>query len=180
MEPIAVNHITIDRALFAEGHAAIFSRCRQKMLLYCGIVFCAFGLILLAVQVRLPVASALSFPALLTGVLVVIWALTLQKSELRRKYKAFQRKHGDTSDRTVLCFRDFLAIESGAGEPVQIDYPDIKEHKITDHLYLLICKDHSGVILAKEGFTTGSWQALLDAIEQAQIEAIEAAKLLTM
>lgn len=171
MEPIAVNRITVDSALFAEAHAAIFSRRRQKMLLYCGIVFCAFGLILLAVQVRLPVASALSFPALLSGVIVVIWALTLPKTELRRKYNAFRRKNGDASERTVYCYRNYLTIETGSPEPVQIDYPDIREHKVTEHLCLLICNDHSGIMLTRDGFTTGSWQSLLDAIEQAKAEA---------
>ena len=171
MEPIAVNRITVDSALFAEAHAAIFSRRRQKMLLYCGIVFCAFGLILLAVQVRLPVASALSFPALLSGVIVVIWALTLQKTELRRKYNAFRRKNGAASERTVYCYRNYLTIETGSAEPVQIDYPDIREHKVTEHLCLLICNDHSGIMLTRDGFTTGSWQSLLDAIEQAKAEA---------
>lgn len=178
MEPIAVNRVTVDQALFAEAHAAIFSKKRQKTLLYCGVVFLVFGLILLAAQARMPVASALSFPALLSGVLVLVWALTLQKSELRRKYNAFRRRHGDASERTVTCYRSYLTVETGAGEPVQIDYPDIKEHRVTERLYLLICKDHSGVMLARDGFTTGSWQALLDAIEQAQIEALEAAKLL--
>lgn len=180
MEPIAVNRIIVDKALFSEAHAAIFSKKRQKMLLYAGIVFCVFGFILLAVQVRLPVASALSFPALLSGIIVVIWALTLQKTELRRKYKAFQRRNGDASERTVACYRNYLTVETGTAEPTQIDYPDTKEHRVTDHLYLLICNDHSGIMLTKDGFTTGSWQALLDAIEKAQIEATEAAKLLEM
>ena len=178
MEPIAVNRITIDRALFAEGHAAIFSRRRQRMLLYCGIVFCVFGLILLAVQVRLPVASALSFPALLSGAIVVIWALTLQKSELRRKYNAFQRRNGDASRRTIHCYRNHLSVETDGAEPVQIDYPDIREHRETAHMLILICNDHTGVMLAKNGFEEGSPAALLDAIERARAEAEEAAKLL--
>lgn len=178
MEPIAVNRITVTRELFAEGHAAIFSRRRQKMLLYCGIVFCAFGIVLLALQMRLPVASALSFPALLSGVIVVIWALTLQKSELRRKYRAFQRRNGDASARTVSCYRNYLTIETGSAEPVQIDYPDIREHRETARMFILLCADHTGVMLAKDGFSIGSWQALLDSIEKAQIEALEEAKLL--
>lgn len=180
MEPIAVNHITVTRALFAEAHAATFSEKRRKMLLYAGIVFCAFGLILLAIQVRLPVASALSFPALLSGVIVVIWALTLQRTELRRRYKAFRRVNGESSPRTVSCYRNHLTIETGGAQPVRIDYPDIKEHRVTEHLYMLICNDHTGVLLARDGFAVGSWQALLDAIEQAQVEALEAAKLLEM
>ena len=180
MEPIAVNHITVDKALFTEGHAAIFSKRRQKMLLYAGIVFCAFGLILLAVQVRLPVASALSFPALLSGVIVVIWALTLQKSELKRKYKAFQRKNGDDSERTITCYGNYLTVETGSTEPLQIDYPDIREHKETPRMLILICADHTGIMLAKDGFEIGSTSALLEAIEKAKAEAEEALKLLEM
>jgi len=180
VEPIAVNHITITRALFAEGHDAIFSRRRQKMLLYCGIVFLAFGLILLAVQVRLPVASTLSFPALLSGAIVVIWALTLQKSELRRKYKLFRRRHGESSPRTIRCYSHYLTVETGSAQPVQIDYPDIREHRETEHMLILICADHTGVMLARDGFETGSAAALLEAIEKARVEAEEAAKLLEM
>ena len=69
-------------------------------------------------------------------------------------------------------------IETGDGEPVQIDYPDIRDHRETEHLYLLLCADHTGVMLARDGFQTGSWQALLDAIEKAKQEAEEAAKLM--
>ena len=36
----------------------------------------------------------------------------------------------------------------------------------------------TGIMLAKNGFQTGSWQALLDGIEKARQEAEEAAKLM--
>ena len=178
MEPIAVNRITVDKALFAESHAAIFSKRRQKMLLYCGIVFCAFGLILLAVQMRLPVASALSFPTILTGVLVLIWALTLQKTELRRKYRTFRRINGDSSTRTIWCHRTALTVEAEGKAPVEIDYTDIREHRETEHLLLLICADHTGVMLAKDGFEVGSAAALLDAVAKAKADAEAAAQLM--
>ena len=177
MEPIAVNRITVDRALFAEAHAAIFSKRRQKMLLYAGIVFCAFGLILLALQARLPAAGALGFPALLSGAIVIAWALTLQKTELRRKYDAFRRRHGDASARTVSCYRDHLTVETGAAEPVRIDYADIREHRATEHMYILICKSHAGVMLDRSGFETGSFQDLLDAVDRAKKEAEAALQL---
>lgn len=178
MEPIAVNHITVNRALFAESHAAIFSKKRQKMLFYCGLVFLAFGLIFLAIQVRFPVLSSLCVPALLTGIIVLIWALTLQKSELRRKYNAFRRIHGGASERTVTCYRTSLTVDTGKAEPTEIDYADIREHRETEHLCLLICSDHRGVMLARDGFETGSWDILLAAIEKARQEAADAAQLL--
>ena len=177
MDPIAVNHVTITRELFAESHRAVFSRRRQKMLLYCGIVFLAFGLILLAVQMRFPVASALCVPALLTGAFVLIWALTLEKSELIKKLRAFQARNGDASARTITCWRNCLTVDTGRGEPVQIDYPDIREFRETEHLHLLICADHTGIQLAKDGFETGSWTALTDAIEKARQEAEQLAQL---
>lgn len=180
MEPIAVNHITVTKDMFAESHNATFSQKRRKMLLYCGFVFLAFGLVFLAIQVRFPRLSSLCVPALLTGVLVILWAMTLQKSELRRKYKAFKRVNGEISERTVTCWRTCLSVDTGKGEPTQIDYTDIGEHKETEHLLLLICNDHRGVMLSKDGFETGSWEALLDAIEKARMEASEAVRLLEM
>jgi hypothetical protein len=180
MEPIAVNRLTVDQALLAEGHAAIFSQKRRKTLLYCGIVFLAFGLIFLALQARVPVLSALCVPTLLTGILVILWALKLQKSELRRKYKAFRRVNGDASQRTVTCHRTSLSVDAGHAEPTEIDYTDVREHKETEHLYLLNCSDHRGVMLARDGFETGSWDALLTAIDKAKQEAADAARLLEM
>ena len=171
MEPIAVNHITVTKALFAESHSATFSQKRRKTLLYCGFVFLAFGLVFLAIQVRFPMLSSLCVPALLTGALVIVWASTLQKSELRRKYRAFSRVNGEASERTVTCWRTSLDVDTGRGEPVQIEYTDIREHKTTDHLLLLICSDHRGVMLSKDGFETGSSEALLEAIEKAKREA---------
>lgn len=178
MEPVAVNRLTVDRALFAESHAAIFSQRRRKTLLYCGIVFLAFGLVFLVLQARVPVLSALCVPTLLTGVLVVIWALTLQKSELRRKYRVFRRVNGEASTRTVTCWRTSLAVDTGNGEPTEIDYADVRDHRETEHLFLLICADHRGIMLSRDGFETGSWEALLAAIERARQEADEALRLL--
>lgn len=178
MEPIAVNRVTITRELFAESHAAVFSHRRRKTLLYCGAVFLAFGLILLAVQLRFPVASALCVPALLTGALVLIWALTLQGSELKRKYRAFSAKNGSSSTRVVTCYARRLTIDTGKGEPVEIDYTDITEHRQTPHLYLLLCRDHTGVQLARDGFESGSPEALFAAIEKAKADAAEEARLL--
>ena len=178
MEPIAVNRITVTEALFAEGFDAVFSKRRQKTLLYCGIVFLVFGLILLARQARLPVATALSFPALLTGVIVIIWALTLHRSELKRKYRAFRLRNGDAPDRVIECYRDHLVVSGGPGEPVQIDYPDIREYRETANLLLLICENHTGVHLSKGGFTTGDWDTLWTAIQRSRQQAEEARALL--
>lgn len=171
MEPIAVNHVTITRELFAESHDAVFSVKRQKMLLYAGIIFVITGLILLAFQTRIPAVSALYTPLLLTGGIVIVWALTLKKSDFRKKYRAFQQKNGDAASRTITCDRTGLEIDVGSGKPLRIQYTEIREHKETPHLYLLLCSGHTGVQLARDGFETGSWEDLLKAVDRAKQEA---------
>ncbi len=173
MEPIAVNRVTITKELFAESHAAVFSYKRRKMLLWCGIVFLAFGVILLAVQTRFPVASMLCVPALLTGAFVIVWALTLQRSECKRRYKAFRQRHGEASSRTITCGCASLLVDTSKGEPIEIEYADINEHRESEHLHILICRDHTGVQLAKNGFEIGSWEVLSAAIEEAKRMADE-------
>ncbi|MBR2823644.1 MAG: YcxB family protein [Clostridia bacterium] len=171
MEPVAVNRITVTRDLFAESHEAIFSVKRQKTLLYCGIIFFVFGLILFAFRSRMQAAAGLYTMLLLTGAIVVIWSLTLKKTDFRKKYRAFQQKHGDASSRVITCDRTGLEVDTGKGEPVRIEYTDIQDHRETEHLYLLLCRGHTGVQLAKDGFQTGSWYALLKAVDRAKEEA---------
>ena len=170
-EPVAVNQITVTKELFEESHAAVFSKRRQKMLLYCGIVFLCFGLVMLLVRLRFPATSGLFLPSTLTGAVVLIWALTLEKSERKKKYRLFRQRNGEASARTITCQATYLTVEPEQGEPVDIDYADITEEKETEHLILLICRDHTGVLLAKDGFLTGSREALTDAIQKAREEA---------
>lgn len=178
MEPVAVNHITVTRELFAESHEAVFSFRRQKMLLYGGLVFLLFGLILLALQARIPNAPALYTPLLLTGAVVALWSLTLRKSDLRKKYRAFQQKNGENPQRTITCDRAGLEIDTGKEKPVRIEYTDVREWRETPHLWLLLCSGHLGVQLAKDGFETGSWDRVLQAMEKAKQEAEVLAELM--
>ena len=178
MEPLAVNRITITRDLFAESHEAVFSVKRQKTLLYCGIVFLAFGLILFLLRSRMQAAAGLYTMLLLTGAIVVVWSLTLKKSDFRKKYRAFQQKHGEASARVITCDRTGLEIDTGKGEPVRIEYTEVQDHRETEHLYLLLCSGHMGVQLAKDGFQAGSWDALLRAVDRAKEEAAAMQELL--
>ena len=171
MEPVAVNHVTITPELFAESHEATFPAKRPKTLLYCGLVFFCFGLLMLALRNRFPAAFGLYLPLLLTGAVVILWSLTLKRSDLRKKSRAFRQKNGENSRRTITCDRTGLSVDTGKGEPVRIEYTEVLEHRETEHLYLLLCSGHRGVQLARDGFETGSWEALLQAMDRAKQEA---------
>ena len=177
MEPVAVNHVTITRELFAESHDAVFSVKRLKMLRYGGLVFFAAGLILLGFSSRLPFAASLCLPLILTGAVVVLWSLTLKRTDLRKKYGAFTRKNGENPTRTITCDRTGLEVDRGSGKPLRIQYTEIREMKETPHLYLLLCSGHTGVQLARDGFETGSWEALQQAVDRAKKEAETMAEL---
>ena len=171
MEPVAVNHVTITEALFAESHEATFPAKRPKTLLYCGIIFAAFGLVMLALQGRSPAVSGLYLPLLLSGAAVILWALTNKRSDLRKKRRAFRQRNGENAERTITCDRTGLSIETGRDKPIRIEYTEILDHRETAHLYLLLCSGHRGVQLVKDGFEIGSWEALLQAVEKAKQEA---------
>lgn len=178
MEPVAVNHVTITRELFAESHDAVFSVRRLKMLRYGGLVFFAAGLILLGFSSRLPFAASLYLPLLLTGAVVVLWSLTLKKTDLRKKYRIFTQKNGENPTRTITCDRTGLEVDKGSGKPLCIQYTEVREMKETPHLYLLLCSGHTGVQLSREGFETGSWEALKQAVDRAKKEAEAMAELI--
>ena len=144
---------------------------KSLLLLYGGLVFLLFGLVLLAFQDRIPNTPALFTPLLLTGAVVALWSLTLKKSDLRKKYRAFQQKNGDNPRRTITCDRAGLEIDAGRKKPIHIEYTDVREWRETAHLYLLLCSNHVGVQLAKDGFETGSWDQILQAMEKARQEA---------
>lgn len=171
MEPVAVNHVTITPELFAESHEATFPARRPKTLLYCGLIFFAFGVAALALKERFPSASGLHLPLLLTGAAVIVWSLTMKKSDLRKKSRAFRQRNGENSRRTITCDRTGLSVDTGKGQPVRIEYTEVTEHRETEHLYLLLCSGHRGVQLARDGFETGSWEALLQAVDRAKQEA---------
>ena len=171
MEPVAVNHVIITPELFAESHEATFPAKRPKTLLYCGIIFCAFGLVMLALQSRMPAAAGMYLPMLLTGAAVILWSLTMKRSDLRKKSRAFRQRNGESAERTITCDRTGRTIDTGRDKPIRIEYTEIRDHRETAHLYLLLCSGHRGVQLAKDGFETGSWDALLKAAEKAKQEA---------
>ncbi len=171
MEPVAINQIEITKDLFSESHAAVFSIRRQQTLLSCGIVFLLFGLVLFFFRTRLPGIVGLYTMLLLTGAIVVLFALTLKKTDFQKKYRAFRQKNGDVSTRTVTCDRTGIIIDTGKGEPVRIDYTEVRDFRETPHLYLLLCSDHQGVQLSRNGFILGNWDLLWKTIAQAKEQA---------
>ena len=79
--------------------------------------------------------------------------------------------HLQNPQRIITCDRTGLEINTGREKPIRIEYNDVREWRETVHLYLLLCSNHVGVHLAKDGFETGSWNQILQAMEKAKQEA---------
>ena len=93
-----------------------------------------------------------------------------RKSTLGREFRLPDKKRTRSPERQA-AGKYIMSIDSGIGEPLRIEYTDVLEHRETPHLYLLLCSGHMGVQLARDGLTTGSWNALLKAIDRAKEEA---------
>ena len=100
-----------------------------------------------------------------------IWIVCLCCSGPEEEVPRVPAEERGRGRRTITCDRTGMSINSGSGEPLRIEYTDVLEHRETPHLYLLLCSGHMGVQLARDGLTTGSWNALLKAIDRAKEEA---------
>ena len=155
---IAVNEIEITTELFKESFYAVFSKRKQKMLMNCGLVFILAGAVIMVIQYFLHMTSLLlSATILFPGIFVIVWAIRLPQTEYKRKLKLFNLKNKDGNRKRITCFSygDF-SVQADGQDPVYFDYTEISEWKETEHLLILICNDHTGIMLDKTGFTVGN------------------------
>ena len=151
MEPIAVSHTTITQALFQEGFALVFDRKKQKTLLLCGILFAVFGLFFLLVQYCLKRVIVLGGPVLLMGLFVIGWSCYLPHSECRKKYHALCRKNkGSPIERTISFYETGFVVSSPEQTLAEINWSEVLRYEETEHLIVLICENHAGVMIGKD------------------------------
>lgn len=170
MEPLAVNHIQITKELFQESFAMVFDKRKQKTLLLCGIVVAAFGALSLVVQHFLHKVLILGVPILMMGIFVVIWSFFLPRTACKRTYKAFCLRNSRTPvKRRVEFYASSLAVYTeGNSSVLEVDYSEIKEWRISPHLVLLICDDHSGILLDQANFQMKTWEQIETLLKQSK------------
>ena len=162
MEKYAENRFTITKKLFMEGMLRISREGYGKsagraMLLILGLWLAFFGYTL---AVQGDVVTCLGFLFLIT--LAGIWlCIGMPRSNARRLWRNMEAKYGCDLQRTTAFYRDHLIIQ-GVGLEKRIPYEKVIRIRQSRRLLILICEDKTGVLVARNGFITGTCNEVME------------------
>ena len=156
MEPLAVNIFTITKSLFYEGMLQVIGKryfpFAKKVLLVLAALWAALAAVTLFMRGNSPIPVLIE---LLVVVLIGVWLwVYIPATRARRAWKALEDKCGGDLERVTRFYPDYMEVDSG-GETTDVYYEDVRQLLMTDHLLVLICEDRVGVLLARDGFTSG-------------------------
>lgn len=156
MKLIAENRIEITRPLFNEGMRTVENKEYKKLawkITLIVLALCAAGaafLIYTGNSLIYLAGEGIFFAAMLAWVTYV-----LPRNKRKNSYQAMCHKSGGNLTRTIRFYEDAMIIFSGDGKETTIPYENVLEWHETRHLFVLICREKTGVLLKKDGFVTG-------------------------
>ena len=161
MIPLIENQITLTKDLFYEGIKATENASFKKILRVLCIVI-AVLFVGISVWTLLTGGSIVFLIGefFFLGALLVWLAFIYPGSRRRNVYKAMCRGCSDAPKRTIQFFPNHFTVITSTGNRRDFDYKEIEAVKETARLYLLVESSGTGILLAKDGFTRGSWEEL--------------------
>ncbi len=170
MNPIAENHTEITRKLFFEGMDAASGAEYRKTANKAVLAFAALWAALFVFSVSQGMNMIILAGEFLLIALIALWLLFLfPLFKTKRAYKIMEERSGGNMERVFRFYSDFLTVESGAGE-ITVQYGDIIKYAGTKRLLVFTCRDKTGVMLARDGFVSGSAEIILNQINSIQEE----------
>ena len=165
---IAENHICISRSLFNEGMRAAgnktYKRTVQKLALILLLLYLAVAAWLLYTGGSL---IFLIGESVFLGALLFWLFIMLPASKWRSKYKAMAQGGNSIPKRTIRFYPDHLLVLANTGKETTISYCDIQNWQETKNLYILNCSNNISVLLDKNGFVIGNFQAIESLLKNA-------------
>lgn len=153
MEFLAENHTIIDKKRFCEGMLRIsrdtYGRSAWKGVL----VLVGLWLALLAYTLISggSLGQTMSY-LILIGIMSLWLCVYLPRYSAGRAWKAQTAKYGESMERTTYFYPEHLVINGDVLEK-QVPYADIVQIQTSRNLLILICRDKTAVLLAKDGFS---------------------------
>ena len=158
--PIVRNHIRISRALFYEGMRATgnkkYLKSVKKVAVFVVLIFIA------AAGWLLYTGGSLIFllgEAVFLGALLFWLMFMLPGTKRSSKYKAMTKGSNSCPERIITFYQNYLSVTADDGKETVIQYNDIVSWQETKHLCLINCQNNLSVLLDKNGFDTGSFEA---------------------
>lgn len=171
MEPLAENRFTITKSLFYEGMLRVsrenFGPFAKKVLLVLAILWAMMA----AVTLLRSASPIYALVELVVVVLIGVWlCVFVPRNRARRAWTALENRCGADLERITRFYPGYLEIDSG-GEETTVLYEDVRQVLLSKHLLVLTCADRVGVLIARDGFTTGDTAAAQALIEREMGEA---------
>ena len=167
MDHLAENRFTLTKGLFLEGMLRISRDGYGKAARKYSLVFLALWAAMAAFICLTGGTFSQTLIYLAIVGVILLWLNVLSpRSHAKKSWEALVKRHGEHMERRVRFFRDHLEVDGDCTEKY-VDYPEILEIKESRHLYILICADKAGILIAKEGFTRGDAANILALIQGA-------------
>lgn len=172
MEILAENRFVLTESLFMEGLQCISRETYGKTAKKCSMALILMWVVLSAVLLLIGGTLFQCFVYLAAILFFCLWLNVLApRKNAKKSWDALLNRCGEDSERVTCFYEDRLEIDAG-GTLKTIPYGDIEKIRQTKQLFLLVCKDKVGVMVAKDGFVSGSAEVIANLIHSAQNEGV--------
>lgn len=167
MKPIAENRFSITKQLFYEGMLRISKDSYGKAAIKYSFIFVAIWVAMAAFLLFTggTIGQALVY-LLLVGVIILWLNVFAPRSHAKKGWNALVSRYGSAMERRVRFYKDHLEVDGDCAAKT-VTYQEILEIKESKHLYVLICVDKVGVMVAKDGFAYGDFDEIQSLIREA-------------
>jgi len=163
----AENRVTLTKELFYEGMLRMSRDSYLRFAGKCVLLFAAVWAVLVYLTLKNGGSLISIFTCLMVVVLLSFWiCVRIPRSHAKKAWKAQQRLYGDSMERITRFYDTHLEISGDCAQRT-VAYRDIREVRESRNLILLICFDKMGILLSREGFTKGSYEAVVELIRNA-------------
>lgn len=167
MQTVAENRFTVTKELFQEGMKGIIKLEYTPTVKKLVVVLAAAWLALTAFTLWRGghvVTLIIELVAMSAACLYV--AVLIPRSRIKKGWKALLERSGDSMERVTRFYEDRMEVESGASEPLIINYEDVTRTFETAHLLILQNTEKLGVMAALDGFTKGGRDDVLALVRE--------------
>lgn len=156
MKILAENRFALTKPLFMEGMLRIsrdsYGKSAKKAVLL-------FLVVWVVVAIGLMYTEGTIFQALIYLLVMMGFGLWLNvvppRKHAKKSWEALVNRSGEDPERITRFYEDHLEADAG-GSIKSVPYEDILQIRQSKRLLLLTCEDKVTIMVAKEGFTSGS------------------------
>ena len=166
MEPLAENRFTITKELFYEGMLRVIKESYDPVIKKIMLVLAVAWAVLAAFTLVRRGSLLYMVIEFVVVVLIGVWlAVFVPRNKARRAWAALENRCGADLERVTRFYPSYLEADNGI-EEITVFYEDIRQILQSDHLLVLLSADKVGVLVARDGFTTGNAAATQELIER--------------